>query len=410
MNLGNLKKVRDIVIEVFKNNNIEYYNEEIFGRIHSFWGNILTEPLSIHIDMIEGYFAKGYEIYSFKELYSNVEKYKNFYVLNDFFSGIMIYIYKQFGYKKPKLKEEYKNEIYNVYMNRKEEFFNEILKLTDKDFAIKTCKFIENKEFDKILQESNQLNKFLRKYVKRKHFFSTIKNTFLFNLQRLNHSLFRSKNYNYNFAVIAPDGTGKTTFLENLIDKIIFYRVCRLEDNHISLYHFRPNILPNLGAIGEKAGVMKQDKDFTNPHRRKPAGKVSSFLRIMYYSLDYIIGWNIVIRKDSRRNKWSIFDRYSYDLLVDPYRTRLNLPEWIRRFFVALTPKPNITFFLSTEPEIIYERKQELELTEIKRQLNEYKKINARDKRIRVLDASLLPEKISDEAIKYLFEKYMKRL
>ena len=70
------------------------------------------------------------------------------------------------------------------------------------------------------------------------------------------------------------------------------------QDNHISGYHFRPNILPNLGAVGEKAGLKKQDTNFSDPHRNKPAGTVSSLVRISYYTLDYILGWHIRVRKD----------------------------------------------------------------------------------------------------------------
>lgn len=91
--------------------------------------------------------------------------------------------------------------------------------------------------------------------------------------QKANRILFNYKKYAKTFAVMAPDGTGKTTFLDALLEQLCFYYVNVPEDNRFSVYHFRPSILPNLGAVGEKAGVMKQDTNFTDPHRSKPANK-----------------------------------------------------------------------------------------------------------------------------------------
>ena len=62
-------------------------------------------------------------------------------------------------------------------------------------------------------------------------------------------------------------------------------------------------MLPNLGAVGEKAGVMKQDTNFEDPHRNKAANPLSSFVRMGYYWLDYLIGGAICIRKDVQFDK-----------------------------------------------------------------------------------------------------------
>ena len=59
----------------------------------------------IHIDIIGGYRVKGYEIYTFDELYSHVVEYKDFYVLDEFFDGVMLLVYKIFGYTNPILKD-----------------------------------------------------------------------------------------------------------------------------------------------------------------------------------------------------------------------------------------------------------------------------------------------------------------
>ena len=212
------------------------------------------------------------------------------------------------------------------------------------------------------------------------------------------------KKYKKFIAVEAPDGTGKTTFIDELCVRLAEMFVCDIEKMHV--YHFRPTILPNLGAVGEKAGVMKQDTDFTNPHRNKPANKISSFIRMAYYWMDYIIGGIICIRKDVQFDKFSIFDRYIYDFIVDPYRSRINLPLPIRKLFVKTVHQPQIVFVLMADAEVVYNRKQELTLYEITRQLKEFKKLKDVSSNCFMLNANLTPDEIVDEAMKVIMDKY----
>jgi hypothetical protein len=173
---------------------------------------------------------------------------------------------------------------------------------------------------------------------------------------------------------------------------------------------FGPNILPNLGEIGERAGIIEQDRDFTNPHRSKPANYLSSFIRITYYWLDYLIGWNICVRDDIHYERFSIFDRYSYDLIVDPKRTKLNLPLWIRKIFVTCMPHPKIVFYLDVEPDEIFRRKQELTKDEIIRQISMYKQLIKSHKRFIQLDGNRPVDEIAGEALKIVLDTYCEKL
>ena len=286
-----------------------------------------------------------------------------------------------------------------------------LTRLLGKDFAMETCKYIANKDFDSIINNSQKLTKSLQNYVWKKHPFDTLKNVLLFFFQKVTRVVFQYKKHAKVLAVLAPDGTGKTTFLDTLIKQLQYYYVNTPEDNRFSVYHFRPTILPNLGEVGEKVGVMKQNTDFTNPHRSKPANLLSSLLRITYYTIDYIIGWQKCVRRDVQFDKYTIFDRYSYDFIVDPLRTKLNLPKWVRRFFVALTPKPEVIFVLNAQPEVIYARKQELTLREITRQVGEYQKITKKNpQRFVTINATKTPNQMAEEAVKILLNKYTVRL
>ena len=71
-----------------------------------------------------------------------------------------------------------------------------------------------------------------------------------------------------------------------------------------------------------------------------------------------------------------------------------------------MTPKPQIMFLLQTKPEIIYERKQELCLEEIRRQCREYEELAKKDRRFIVIDASKEPERMAEEAVYFILEKF----
>ena len=209
---------------------------------------------------------------------------------------------------------------------------------------------------------------------------------------------------------MAPDGTGKTTFLTQLLNRLAFLYVDAPNDiKRFHLYHFRPGLFPNLGAVGEKARVMKQDTDFTNPHRAKPAGFFSSLIRITYYWLDYVLGWMYYTRRDVQYDLYTVYDRYSYDLLVDPRRTRLKLPYWVRRCFVACMPHPKINFFLKASPDVIIKRKAELTHNEITRQVSAYERLSVR-KNIITIDANKCVDEMVDEALPHLLSAYWEKL
>lgn len=405
-----LKKAKDILKKVYYENGAVYYDETIFDKLHCMHGMGIEKKIGIHIDLIGGYLSKGYEVYTFEELYSNTKKYHGFYVLDDFLDGMMLLIYKLFGYKRPILKEKYREKIFNVYSRYPIEFQKELAHITNERLAEGFVCLIQEQNFEGLLSRSEELTKALKKYIFCRKPLSTVIRKCRFIWQKSYRIIFRYKKYVRCFAVIAPDGTGKTTFLDALIDKLNYYYVNEKSEGRCHVYHFRPTVLPNLGEVGEKAGIMEQDKNWTAPHRGKAANPISSLLRIAYYTLDYIIGWQKCIRNDVHYDRYSIFDRYSYDFIVDPLRTKLGLPKWIRKIFVRMTPQPKIVFVLDADPDVIYARKQELSKDEIERQLGEYRELAASHKRFVTINAEGTPEEMANQALEIIFKRYTEEL
>ena len=406
---GFLKRCRRILLDTYREEGMDHYYEVQFGHVHCFHGMDTEHQMGIHIDLIDGYFAKGYEVYRFQELYDHVKEYNGFYALDDYMNGVMLLVYKQFGYRQPILKEKYRKEIRNTYEKYPRELEEEITRISNKKIAEEIIEKIKENDFDGVLALNKKFTRSLRGYVIRKKPFKTLFYSIQFFCQKVWRVVIAYRKYKRVIAIVAPDGSGKTTFINELKKKMDDYYVADDNDERFHLYHFRPEIFSNLGEVGEKMGVMEQNKDFTTPHRSEAANPVSSFFRISYYTLDYLIGWQKCIRKDVHYDKYSIFDRYSYDFIVDPVRSKLNLPRWMRRFFVRLTPQPTIVFVLCARPEVIYERKQELDLEEIRRQMKEYSELADKRKNFYKLNAEQSADKIADEAIDIILDKYTKQ-
>lgn len=400
------KEAANILIQVLKENQISNFRVVKYERVHCFFGIDVDNFFSIHIDLIEGYLSKGFEVFDFDTLYQQTMDYKNFKVLNSTYDAVMLLYYKVIGSKQ--LKDSYRSKITKIYKKNNFQIDKIFRRTLSRNYSDSLIINLQNNDFNSIIKNADKMSKSSKSLVFLKKPVKTTFNILEFLLEKVYRIIICPRKFQNFISVQGADGTGKSTFIEGLVKAIAFYNVSELSKSHI--YHHRPTILPNLGAAGEKAGVMKEDKDFRNPHRAKPAGFISSLIRMTYYWLDYIIGVPLMLRKDVQFDRFTIYDRYIYDFLIDPHRSRINLPYWIRKVFTRLVPQPRIVFVLLTDAEIIYKRKQELTMVEINRQLGEFQKLAASHKRFVVLDASKSPEELVDEAMRIIIEKFTQKL
>lgn len=172
-------------------------------------------------------------------------------------------------------------------------------------------------------------------------------------------------------ALLSPDGGGKSSIFERINETCwgAFYGISRM--------YFRPHILKNPGMLNP-LNPVPESSDNPNPHGKKPNGLIKSLIRYFYYNVDYILGYNLLVRKKCIQKQLVVFDRYYYDYFVDMKRYRYSFPKWLPKAFSWSIPNPDIIFILDGTPEILYERKKELSLDEISRQIVEYRKIAQR--------------------------------
>jgi thymidylate kinase len=96
---------------------------------------------------------------------------------------------------------------------------------------------------------------------------------------------------------------------------------------------------------------------------------------MLYLFADYWLGYVIGVRAAAIRTRLVIFDRYFYDILVDPKRVLYGGPKWLPRILARFLPKPDLVLLLNAEPEVLWSRKQEVDYEEVARQQIEYLKV-----------------------------------
>ena len=184
-------------------------------------------------------------------------------------------------------------------------------------------------------------------------------------------------------AFCGTDGSGKTTIMRAVLPDL---------EKHVGkrfiIHHLKPDLLPPLGRL---RGV-RHDAGWvcTNPHGSKPSGFLGSCFRLAYLTLDYVLGYWFKVRPKTKSSDvagW-IFDRYAYDMLIDPRRFRLKLPQWVVKMALVVIPNPDVVVCLGGDAEKIHARKPETSLEEVQRQVAELKCFCAGNKRAVWIDTT----------------------
>jgi thymidylate kinase len=156
---------------------------------------------------------------------------------------------------------------------------------------------------------------------------------------------------------MGPDGVGKTTLITHLI------KATAPDFLGNRVFHWRPRLLWRRRHTGP----------VNSPHSRPRHPVWWSVMRLFSHLLDYWFGYWWIIRPLVARTNLVVFDRYFYDLLIDPTRYRYGGPAWLVRALSPLIPKPDLVLILDAPEEVILSRKQEVSVEEVKRQRQCYR-------------------------------------
>ncbi len=204
-------------------------------------------------------------------------------------------------------------------------------------------------------------------------------------------------------AVLGVDGAGKSTVIKSV-------RLLLNSTTHYDtfVYHLRPGLLPPLARL---KGKIKASGDTSlGPHGSTPSGVLGSLLRLSWLILDYVLGYWLRIRpKIADRPAVVIFDRYAYDLALDPRRFRIGLPGWVAALFARLAPRPDLIICLHAAPEVIAARKQELPIEEIRRQVEAVRDFAATHPTAVLISTDGSVEEVRERVLCALFDFFDRR-
>ena len=212
-------------------------------------------------------------------------------------------------------------------------------------------------------------------------------------------------NTGFSVGFTGPDGSGKTTVIDLLLEQLA--PVFRTAHKY---YHFRPALFGNLGEVAHSAGLKKEvDRDYSKPHRGGQTSALSSFARLLYYSLDYIVGYFVKVKAVTRITRIVIFDRYYTDIICDSRRSRIYLNyKFLYGFGKLFIPSLDYNILLTASTDTILARKKELDEEGI-RTINDKIDYLADKKGYKKVLNEQTPEVAVTEILSYIFENQHKK-
>lgn len=331
---------------------------------------------------------KGAVYLSGDEILKYREKYKQFYIPSGVHEAVISWLAPLLS--GGSIKERYASKVIGEVSSNEAEFRKVVSRIFNHAIADKAIERIKAGDLHETLRFRKRMQMLLYLNNLRNHPLAFIGRIFHFYSTELKIRMVPSIPF---IALIGPDGTGKSTVAQAL--SVYFESLFKTKKGNIKIFHFRPGLFPNIRAFISLGCSRAEEQDFRRPHRARPSGFILSIFRLTYYFFDFIFGHWIKVKPLLAKNNLVIYDRYYYDLIVDPFRARINLPSFVTYLLLRFVPKPFLVVYLNNEKEVIFSRKQELPIEEIDRQLHEYRNLCEKMPNFISISSNLPPDRIA---------------
>jgi thymidylate kinase len=182
------------------------------------------------------------------------------------------------------------------------------------------------------------------------------------------------------FAVVGPDGSGKTTLVDALLKtELAGENVLRIR---------RPGILYRRTPEGIVV---------TEPHAKAPYSPLASMAKVAYLLTDELLGWAFRLKPFVRRGGTVVIERGWWDLAVDPRRYRLQVHAGLLWRLGRFLPSPDLLVVLEADPDVLLDRKEEISRAELVRQMRAWRELLPPKQRRVYVDAARSPDAVLRE-------------
>lgn len=161
---------------------------------------------------------------------------------------------------------------------------------------------------------------------------------------------------------LGPDGSGKTTIIRSVAAEL------QRRGVNVERYHWRVRWA---GPVAGESTISHPD-----PHGADPRGHLGSFLQLGWWWTTAWAAWLRRIPFALQRGTWVLIDRGALDAVVDPRRYRNRSPLALRRCWAATQPGPDLWIVLTAEAEVLYTRKPEVPLSDLRDLVFGYRRLS----------------------------------
>ena len=381
---SNLEKAEEYLFEMSKENGwgihltVGSSKDKINIKCYHLYKKINSKIFILHFDVFPTFVWKGYVMLDNKDLLDGIRKENMFYRANEQVEAIIKLFIRLIynGY----VKEKYKNFIHKTFLRDPVRCKKVMSSFLEDRLVERVYNSVIENEWQSVEDDRNKYIDGIKKKAK---------------CYKLGYySYLASKIISRPGIMVAfegTDGSGKSTIIERLPDVL----GNTFPKDMMDYYHWRPAVIKK-----ERRTVDGKPIVVSDPHAHKPYGFVKSFLKFMFFNVDYIVGYYAKVRWQLAKGHLVVFDRYYYDYYLDKIRYRLSISDAMLRFWGQFIPKPDVTFLLIGTPEILYKRKKEISVEEITTQIADMKK-NERNfhNSIRINVDNMISDVVNDVAL-----------
>ncbi|NRA84698.1 MAG: hypothetical protein HRU22_13305 [Gammaproteobacteria bacterium] len=255
-----------------------------------------------------------------------------------------------------------------------------------------------------------QLKKLLQKSLmpmNRAYYWRKITTTYYQNIAPL-----FGRNRGIAIAFIGPDGAGKSTFIEQLEQRL---KAIGIPTRNAYMGPWFRNKLFTTVFLDSIAANPKDEifglNQVTTPLSRTIKITKGLIRRYLYYinaPLESNYRYFRYVYLQSLRGRVVLIDRYTHDLEVGYKNREVKNGKFIRQLIVKFSPSPDAMFLLYNDPDTVWQRKKEYELPEIRWSMEQYLNIATKYKIEKIKtdqECSILVDQFIQQYWKIIYQK-----